>query len=421
MPVMPSHPGDDHPIRLAIVISHPIQHFCPQYSSWSRIAGIDLRVFFASQHGLTTYFDKDFAASIRWDGLALNFPHEFLPGAAERPITSSLDVPSVGGRLAEFRPHVLCVYGYSQRLQRRAAAWARNAQVPLLMVMDSQLRSKRSWIRRVLKAFPVPALLGRVDRFLTVGDANEAYLRHYGIADERFVRCYLPIDVESFDQVHGTWSNSRNAVRSQHGIPDHHHVVLMVGKLAERKRQQDLVAFSNQIGRLRADVTVLLAGSGQRERELQRLIRIHGPGGVILAGFVQPKVLAGYYAAADIYVHCSEVDAYPLAVSEAVYSGLPVVLSDRCGNFGPSDSVRPGLNGYVYPCGDVDAMTSALSRLLESRDRRVAMGHASRSIGIRTQRLSHGDALLQALDSLGLTVSQRPTTEIPDPSGNSFD
>ena len=404
--VMPSSPADDHRIRLAIVISHPIQHFCPQYSSWSRIEGIDLRVFFASQHGLATYFDKDFAASIRWDGLALDFPHEFLPGAAEQPITLSLDVPSLGERLAEFSPHVLCVYGYSQRLQRRAASWARNAKVPLLMVMDSQLRSKRSWIKRALKAVLLPRLLGNVERFLTVGDANEAYLRHYGIADERFVRCYFPIDVECFDQVQETRSDSRRAVRSQHGIPDHHHVILMVGKLAERKRQQDLVAFANQIGRIRDDVTVLLAGSGQREQELQRLIQTRGPGGVILAGFVQPKVLAGYYAAADIYVHCSEFDPYPLAVSEAVYSGLPVVLSDRCGNFGPSDSVRPGLNGYVYPCGDVDTMASALTRLLESPDRLAAMGRTSGSIGKSNQRLAHGDALLQALDGLGLAVRQ---------------
>ena len=45
---MPSRTGDDHSVRLTIVISHPIQYFCPQYSSWSRIEGIDLCVFFAS-------------------------------------------------------------------------------------------------------------------------------------------------------------------------------------------------------------------------------------------------------------------------------------------------------------------------------------------------------------------------------------
>lgn len=401
---------DDQRIRLAVVVSHPIQHFCPQYSSWSKLKNIDLRIFFASRNGLDTYFDEDFATSIKWEGLALDFPHEFLSGAANRRVTASLDAPTVAGRLSEFGPHVLCVYGYGQRLQRRAAAWARNSGVPILMISDSQLRFKRSWTRRALKALVLPWLLAKVDRFLTVGDANEAYLRHYGVRDDRLVRCYFPVDVECFDRVHETRSDSRRAVRAEHGIPEHHLVLLMVGKLAERKRQQDLVAFSNQIGELRDDVTVVLAGVGRQEEALQRLARTHGPGGVVLAGFVQPRTLAKYYSAADVYVHCSSEDHNPLAVSEAVYSGLPVVLSDRCGNYGPSDTVQPGTNGYVYPCGDVGAMASVLNRLLESPDRRAAMGQASRSIGRNNQRLAHGESLLQALDGLRLTASRCPMT-----------
>ena len=404
--VISERPLDDQAIRLAVVVSHPIQHFCPQYSSWSRLHNIDLRVFFASRDGLDTYFDEDFSASIKWEGLTLDFPHEFLAGAANRPVTASLDAPTVAGRLSEFRPHALCVYGYGQRLQRRAAAWARNTGVPILMISDSQLRSRRSWTRRALKALVLPRLLGKVDRFLTVGDANEAYLRHYGVRDDRFVRCYFPVDVECFDRAYEMRSHSRATVRAEHGIPDHHLVLLMVGKLSERKRQQDLVAFSNQIGELRDDVTVVLAGVGRQEEALQRLARTHGPGGVILAGFVQPQTLTRYYLAADVYVHCSSYDQYPLAVSEAVYSGLPVVLSDRCGNYGPSDTVQPGTNGYVYPCGDVGAMVSVLRQLLESPDRRAAMGQASRSIGRNNQRLSHGESLLQALDDLRLTASR---------------
>ena len=55
-------------VRLAIVVSHPIQYFCPQYSSWTRLDGIDLRVFFASRHGLDTYLDEGFGAPVRWEG-----------------------------------------------------------------------------------------------------------------------------------------------------------------------------------------------------------------------------------------------------------------------------------------------------------------------------------------------------------------
>ena len=409
---VPGGGADGHRIRLAVVVSHPIQYFCPQYSSWSRLDGVGLRVFFASRHGLETYHDEGFAGPVRWEGLALDFPHEFLPGAGNRRVTSTIDAPAVEERLAGFGPHVLCVYGYSQGLQRRAAAWGRRAAVPLLMFTDSQLRPKRSWMKRLAKALVLPRLLGGVDRFLTTGDANEAYLRRYGVPDARFVRCYYPVDAAPIDRALEARERTRAAVRDRHGIPDRHHVLLMAGKLAAHKRQRDLVAFSNRIRRVRHDVTVVLAGSGADEPALRRLAQTRGPGGVVFTGFVQPRALAGYYAAADLYVHCSETEPYGVAVSEAVYAGLPVVISDRCGSFGPSDSVRPGLNGYVYPCGDGAALTAAITRILASRGRRDAMARASRRIGRGNQQLAHGGALLQAFESLRLpTVPRAVPTE----------
>ena len=409
----PAGSTDRRPVRVAGVVSHPIQHFCPQYGSWAQLPDITLRVFFASRAGLDAYFDKGFASPIQWEGLALDFPHEFLPGAENRPVTAALDAPAVGERLAAFRPDVLCLYGYSQRLARRAAAWARRAGVPVLMVTDSELRSKRSWIKRAVKALVVPHLLRPADRFLTVGDANEAYLRRYGVAVERFVRCSFPIDVAAHDRVGDNAARARAGVRDRYGIPDHHLVLLMVGKLTRRKRQRDLVGFSNHIRQLRNDVTVVLAGSGAEEPALRCLAATSGPGGVVFAGFVQPRDLPAYHCAADAYVHCSKVDPHPLAVSEAVYTGLPVVLSHRCGNHGPTDEVRPGLNGYVYPCGDAAALAAALGRLLASPERRAAMGRESRRIGRGNQRLAHGEALLRALDSLGLGAGRLAASEGP--------
>lgn len=395
-------------IRLAVVVSHPIQYFCPQYSSWARLKAVGVRVFFASKQGLERYHDAGFDASFRWHGLALDFPHEFLAGADKRPVTARIDAPALEDRLADFGPHCVVIYGYGQPLQRRAARWVRREGVPLLMMTDSELRSKRSWPKRAVKALVLPALLRGVDRFLTIGDANEEYLRRYGVAEERFVRCPYPIDAASLDETLKTRGQAREAVRRQHGIPDGHLVVLMVGKLVAHKRQRDLIDFSNHLHGSRKDVTVVLAGSGEDEPQLRGMARTLGPGGVVFAGFLQPRDLARYLCTADVYAHCSEVEPYGVAVSEAVYAGLPVVLSHRCGCHGPTADVRPGLNGSVYHCGEVRALTSALTRILDSRERREAMALASRRIGRANQRLAHGEGLLQAFDSLGLAAGGQP-------------
>ena len=386
--------------RVAVVVSHPIQHFVPQYSSWARLVGVDIKVFFASRQGLDAYEDKGFGRVVNWDQMVLDFNHEFLPGAAGKPTGSGIDCIEISERLQDFSPDAVVVYGYSQALQRRTIRWATGAKVPLLMIADSELRRRRSRLLRPVKAIILPRILRKIDLFLTVGDANEAYYRHYGALDETFIRCSFPVDVKAFDAVKPTRSEIGVRLREELGIPSSHKVVLTVGKLVPGKRQADLIAFSNAVQSRRRDITVVLAGSGHDEESLKAKALKVGPGGVLFAGFVHPSKLVEYYAAADLYAHCSEVEAHSLAISEAIYSGLPVVASNRCGSFGPSDDVRPGLNGFVYPCGNIAELSSALMMIIDRIDLQVSMGRESEAIASANQALAHGKALMQSLEVL---------------------
>jgi glycosyltransferase involved in cell wall biosynthesis len=361
---------------------------------------VDLKVFFASDLGLSAYADEGFGRVVQWSGIDLRFPHEFLAGGKGKTVGARLDSADLGDRLAAFSPDVVVVYGYSQRLQRRAVRWATSSRVPVLMVSDSELRAQRSLPTRALKAIVVPRLLRDVRLCLTVGDANDAYYRHYGVPADRLVRGFYPIDARHYDSVAAERQVCRDRVRASLGVPAHHRVLLMVGKLLRRKRQADLVQFSNSALDRRADVTVVLAGTGEEEIALRRLARRTGPGGVVFAGFVPPGRLAEYYCAADVYVHCSDNEPHSVAISEAVYSGLPVVLSHRCGSFGPSDDVQPGLNGLVYRCGDVCEMSRRIMQLLDDEPLRARMSEASVRIGAEHQALAHGVALTRALTIL---------------------
>jgi glycosyltransferase involved in cell wall biosynthesis len=383
--------------RVVVVASHAIQHFCPQYTSWAKLPHVDLHVLLASDHGLSAYADRGFGRDVKWEGIRLDFPHEFLRGATGRAVADDIDATDLADRLSTFSPDAVVVYGYSQRLQRRAVRWATAAGAAVLMTSDSELRAPRSRPVRALKSMVVPFLVKDVTLFLTVGDANEAYYRHYGISDHRFVRCPLPIDVGHYDSVIVRRRQCRDDVRSKLGIPAHHKVVLSVGKLLPRKRQADLVECSNSLHNDRDDVTVVLAGSGPEEQSLRTSARRLGAGGVVFAGFVPPERLAEYYCAADVYVHCSDNEPHSLAISEAIYCGLPVVLSDRCGSYGPTDDVQPGRNGFVYRCGDVREMSLRIMHVLDDEPHYAHMCRASMCIGRAHQALAHGAGLAQAL------------------------
>ncbi len=217
--------------RVAVIVSHPIQHFCPQYTSWAKLPGVDLKVFFASSHGLAAYEDKNFGRIVKWDGIKLDFPHEFLPGAEGRAIGTAIDSIDLADRLSLFSPDVVVIYGYSQKLQRRSLGWTKVAGIPTLMISDSELRSSRSWVKRAAKSIVLPHVYRDVGLFLSVGDANEAYYRNYGVRDDQLIRCFFPIDVSHYDSIVAKRDECRNHIRAHLGIPAHHKVLLMVGKL----------------------------------------------------------------------------------------------------------------------------------------------------------------------------------------------
>jgi glycosyltransferase involved in cell wall biosynthesis len=82
----------------------------------------------------------------------------------------------------------------------------------------------------------------------------------------------------------------------------------------------------------------------------------------------------------DVVVVPSERDAHPLAVTEAQCLGVPVVLSDRCGCYGPSDVFRDQECGLLYPCGDVRSLAGALVRLMDRPSERACMGKRAREL-----------------------------------------
>jgi len=85
---------------IAIVVTHPIQHFCPQYVSYSTNNNYFIKVFFASKAGSDMYYDPKFGKEIKWGNLCLeNFNHEFLNGGQTLPITSQLDAPELEHKL----------------------------------------------------------------------------------------------------------------------------------------------------------------------------------------------------------------------------------------------------------------------------------------------------------------------------------
>lgn len=367
-------------LKLAIIVSHPIQHFAPWHREVAKFPNIDLRVYFCCDWGLESYVDPEFQIPVAWDiPLTEGYEHEFLPIARrpERLGFLQVDNPSVGAALDRFKPDVVKVFGYAHRTNWRVARWARRKQKPLMIYSDSNVRSQPPWWKRGVKEAIVRYFYGHVDGALFVGDNNLAYHRHFGMPDERMFPGILPIDREYLLASVGNPSEARYSTRRQIGIPPEAFTIIWCGKFAAHKRPTDFVSAVHAAAKRGLPVWGVVVGEGEQRKEIEMFCQQEGVENVVLTGFINQSNLAKYYIAADAVAITSERDAHPLVVTEAASFRLPVIASDRIGCIGLNDTVRPGVNALVYACGNQEQLGNAIERLYQDRALYESMSQAS--------------------------------------------
>ena len=379
--------------KLAIVATHPIQHFCPLYRELASRSEFDLEVIFASRQGTEPYFDSGFNRVISWERPLLDgFESHFLRTPHQ-----------VWSHLNRIAPTAVQVYGYAHPIARHALLWAKLSRRRVLMVTDSELLRPRRVAVRAAKRAILPLLFRAVDRFLTCGDANENYYRNYGVPSERLIRCPFPRDERYYEQLAAHAPQHRAALRAKLGIPPEAAVLLSVGKLTASKSHAHICeAMAKLPADLRRRVRLVLAGDGPERPALQE-------SGAILRGFVNLEELPHYYMAADLYVHPSAIDAHPLAISEAIYFGLPIIASSRVGSVGPTDDAQPGRNACVYEWGDIEGLSRTLAAILRDP---ASLTRAS----VESFRISDRRSLRITADALAHAVTGAP----PCPTNTSY-
>ncbi|MBX6765496.1 MAG: glycosyltransferase family 4 protein, partial [Rubrobacteraceae bacterium] len=163
---------------------------------------------------------------------------------------------------------------------------------------------------------------------------------------------------------------------------------------------------------------VLFAGQLSQRKGISYLLRayerIHGSGTfLMLVGQLQddgralrpwshlfrhiPHVprprLAELFRQADVFVFPTLIEGMPLVVVEAMASGLPVITTPN----GPGDIVRDGVDGFLVPPRDVDAIEEKLKLLRRSEELRAEMGRNARQ---RAQEFTWKNYRNKVLDQL---------------------
>jgi glycosyltransferase involved in cell wall biosynthesis len=201
--------------------------------------------------------------------------------------------------------------------------------------------------------------------------------------------------VERFRKAAFEAAPRRDEIRRRFGFAPSDFIVAFSGKLVPRKRPLDLVEAVRRVEN--PAVKALMIGSGPLEDE----VRERGGDRVAITGFVNQSEIPAVLAAADLFVMPSDMDAHPLAVTEALACGIPVLVSDLTGCHGPDDAVRDGLDGFVFRCGDVDELSRRIRALASDPTTMARLSEQARRISMTQSAGEAAGQLAACLASLG--------------------
>ncbi len=170
--------------------------------------------------------------------------------------------------------------------------------------------------------------------------------------------------------------------------------ILFVGRVEHEKHIDVLI---RALAALPADLgaTLDIVGDGDVPKLLAHLAQRLGVADrVAFHGWVSEADLHALYTRASLLAIASDAELQSIATLEAMSSGLPIVAADA---MALPHLVKDGVNGFLFPPGDVAAAAACIERVLRlAPEARRAMQDASLD-GVKVHDLGHTLDVFEAL------------------------
>lgn len=359
-------------VRLAALVSHPIQYQAPLFRELNNRDGIDLTVYFCSRQGVEPMEDPGLGKEVVWDvPLLEGYEYEVLSDLSPLGGGSSFFKfnPGIKRPLQRDKHDALWIHGYESLTNLYAIDVANRYNVPIVFrgeAMPSTVDSRA-------KQFVIGQIFDRIDAFASIGTRNRRLYESFGIPDDCIFHAPYSVNNEFFQRRREELPPA-SELRHEESIPVDRPVVLFVGKFLKRKRPRLLLdAFikATDLG----EATLIYVGEGELRPEIERRAEDHGrTDDVNFEGFVNQSELPRYYELADIFVLPSVRENWGLVINEAMNFELPIITTDAVG---ASEDLVQEDNGAVVKPDSIKSLIQPMSDFLKDGNKATAAGRNS--------------------------------------------
>lgn len=261
-----------------------------------------------------------------------------------------------------------------------ASRWARKKNIPLVFTWHTLYDQYAHFAPFIPKQLAVWFAIrnarnyaNRCDQIVVPTLSVEEIIKKWGVTNENIIAIPTGVEEDQFA------NPDRAAIRKKYGIKNDEILLFVVTRLTAEKNMEFLTDTALDILKKNSDVKMMIGGDGNLKDILeQKSLQAGMKDRVIFAGIVSDSEKKNYYAAGDIFVYASKSETQGMVLTEAMYSGKPIVAVRSTG---VKDIVENNSTGFLVS-ENMEEFGNAVQKLINDEDMRKRFGEEAKRIAI---------------------------------------
>lgn len=184
----------------------------------------------------------------------------------------------------------------------------------------------------------------KFDGFWYAGKLSKEFIQTYCNFNAEMIFVPNLIDEAKYKEAVIFSEERKKQIRKKYEISENNVVIICPARLIPVKGIDKFIPILDKTQN-KSKITMLLAGDGEMRENLEKMVK-KTKLDVRFLGFQNQDSMIELYSISDVFVLPSISDANPLTCIEALWTELPLFISENCGNY--PEVIEQGKNGYSF-------------------------------------------------------------------------
>jgi len=259
-----------------------------------------------------------------------------------------------------------------------AARWAKKKNIPLVFTWHTLYDQYAHFVPFVPQKLAIWFSIrnarnyaNQCDQIIVPTPSVGEIIKKWGVKNKNITAIPTGVEEEQFA------APDRESLRKKYDIKKDEILLFVMTRLTAEKNMEFLVDVALDILQKNSNTKLMICGDGNIKEKLIKKVSNAGLGDkTIFVGIVDDDEKKNYYAAGDIFVYASKSETQGMVLTEAMYSGLPIVAVRSTG---VRDIVEDGRTGFLVSEDEVE-FGYAAQKLIDGENLRKKLGEEAQRV-----------------------------------------